>query len=63
MNDEEKISFSSLEEKCQYYIKEYETYKSKFISLNKEFENLLQNIKIYFSFFFKIFEFKPFLNK
>ena len=45
MNDEENISFSSLEEKCQYYIKEYETYKSKFTSLNKEYENLLQNNK------------------
>jgi len=38
-------SFSSLEEKCQYYKEEYEIYKSKFISLNTEYERLLENNK------------------
>ena len=45
MNNNENLSFSSLEEKCQYYIKEYNAYKSKYISLNKEYENLLENNK------------------
>ena len=37
--------FNSLEEKCQYYITEYETYKLKYISLNIEYERLLENNK------------------
>ena len=45
MNDFENISFSSLEEKCQYYITEYQTYKIKFISLKTEYEQLLENNK------------------
>ena len=38
-------SFSSLEEKCQYYKEEYETYKLKYISLNTEYERLVENNK------------------
>ena len=45
MKNKEKNSFSSIEEKCQYYIKEYEAYKSKFISLNQEYERVLENNK------------------
>ena len=45
MENKEKNSFTSLEEKCQYYIKEYETYKSKFILLNQEYERVLENNK------------------
>ena len=45
MDDNTKPSFSSLEEKCLYYIEKYETYKLKFISLNTEYERLLENNK------------------
>ena len=45
MKNKEKNSFNSLEEKCQYYIKEYDAYKSKFISLNKEYERAIENNK------------------
>ena len=31
--------------KCQYYINENETYKLKYISLNEEYESVLENNK------------------
>ena len=45
MEGKEKNEFLSLEEKCQYYITEYETYKLKYISLNEEYERVLENNK------------------
>ena len=37
--------FILLEKKCLYYINEYETYKLKYISLNEEYERVLENNK------------------
>ena len=45
MEGKEKNEFLSLEDKCQYYITEYETYKLKYISLNEEYERVLENNK------------------
>ena len=45
MENKGNDGFNSLEEKCQYYITEYETYKLKYISLNIEYERLLENNK------------------
>ena len=39
------LKFNSIEEKCNYYITEYETYKLKFISLSEEYERVLDNNK------------------
>ena len=48
MQDIEKTNFSSLEEKCQYYKSEYETYKVKFTIINKEYKQLAENnIQLY----------------
>ena len=43
--DINSIKFNSLEEKCEYYITEYETYKLQYISLKEEYERVLENNK------------------
>ena len=45
MENKKSAEFILLEKKCQYYITEYEAYKIKYESLNKEYERVLENNK------------------
>ena len=48
MENKKSDEFILLKKKCQYYINEYETYKLKYISLNEEYESVLEkNKKLY----------------
>ena len=48
MENKKSDEFILLKKKCQYYINEYKTYKLKYISLNEEYESVLEkNKKLY----------------